>query len=146
MSALKGTRAVNGRAHGKIGLLANGACGRWSVAIDKTISGKDRWFAQLDGPSIYVYFEISSPRIVDDAMAYLDSSHVNAEPVGRIGRLSIGGDKDIPVSLVWDDEFADRVFLVVGPDSAPIVQYTISGADISEIVDALRQVKEDLEN
>jgi hypothetical protein len=144
MGAQKGIVAANGRSNGQIGLLANGSSGRWDVAIDQTIAGKDRWFAHVEGPSICCYFEISSPRIVADAIAYLDQG--NNRPARPAGSLLIGCDKHIPVSLIRDDEFADRVFLVVGPDSAPIVRCTISGADIGNIVAAMRQVQEDLES
>ena len=30
-----------------LGLLANGSAGRWDVSIDCTISGVERWFAQI---------------------------------------------------------------------------------------------------
>jgi hypothetical protein len=144
MGAQKGTIASNGRANGKIGLLANGSSGRWDVAIDQTIAGKDRWFAQVEGPSICCYFEISSPRILADAIAFLDQG--NRRPARPAGSLLIGSDKHVPVSLIRDDEFADRIFLAVGPDSAPMVRYTISGADIGNIVAAMRQVQEDLDS
>lgn len=148
MGASKGTGSITNQHNNKIGLLANGSSGPWEIAIDETISGKDRWFAQLEGPSIYVYFEISSPRIIDDVIAYLRDGNGRApsQPTSRNGKLKVGGDKHVTVSLVRDDEFSDRVFLVIGSNSSPIVRYTIAGTDINKIVEALRQVKEDLES
>jgi hypothetical protein len=150
MGALKGTKPVTDRNIAKIGLLANGSSGSWEIAIDETISGKDRWFAQLEGPAISFYFEIPSPRIIDDTIDYLgpgcSSPQGNSQSANRNAPLRIGGDKRMPVSLVRDDEFADRIFLVVGSDSAPVIRYTFSGPDISMMLEALRQVKEDLDS
>jgi hypothetical protein len=147
MGALKETK-INGRKAHQVGLLANGSSGSWEVAIDETISGKDRWFAQLEGRTIYVYFEIPTPSIVGEVIRYLENGNTrgNSRSVNRGGGLLIGGDKRTPVTLMRDDEFADRVFLVIGPASAPVVRYTISGTDINKIIEALRQVKEDLES
>jgi hypothetical protein len=144
MSDLKRTNAVTDRENGNFGMLANGSSGQWEIAIDETTTGKDRWFAQLEGPSAYLNFEISSPHIAEGIIDYL--SDANSQSESHNGALLIGGDKRVPVSLVRDDEFADRVFLVVGPDSAPIVRFTISGTDIHDLVEAFRQVKEDLED
>jgi hypothetical protein len=47
-----------------LGLLAIGSSGPWEVSVDETISGTERWFAQIEGPSISIYFEIPSPSIV----------------------------------------------------------------------------------
>jgi hypothetical protein len=34
-----------------IGLLANGSSGAWRVDVDESISGPERWFLQIEGPS-----------------------------------------------------------------------------------------------
>ena len=54
-----------------IGLLANGSSGPWEVSVDETISGDERWFAQIEGPSVYVSFEIPSPNIIGEAVRFL---------------------------------------------------------------------------
>jgi hypothetical protein len=131
----------------KVGLLANGSSGSWDVALDETFSGKNRWFMQLEGPSIYLYFEISSPRIVTDMLKYLGGSQSNGDSHSTScdAGLRIGCDKRLSVKIVKDDEFADRIFVVVGPESAPVVRYTISGKEVGQIVEALQQVEADLE-
>ena len=54
-----------------LGLLANGASGPWEFSVDETISGTERWFAQIEGPSVYISFEIPSPSIVGEALVPL---------------------------------------------------------------------------
>jgi hypothetical protein len=60
--------------------------------------------------------------------------------------LTLGKDKKTPITLVRDDEYEDRFFFVVGPTSSPIVRYAISGNDVANIVDALRQVAADFDD
>jgi hypothetical protein len=148
MNGIKGTKLLNGRNSRQVGLLANGSSRLWDVAIDETISGRDRWFMQVEGPSIYVYFQIHHPDIVGKAVDYFrkGKQYVHSQSGTSNGELLIGGNKHTPIFLVRDDEFADRIFLVVGPRSSPVVRYTISGTAINKIVEALRQVKEDLDN
>jgi hypothetical protein len=129
------------------GVLALGTSGQWEIEIDETTSGKDRWFVQLEGPSIYFYFEIPSLRILDDVIAYLGNKTArDKSKLDKNGRLLIGGDKRTPVFLARDDEYADRVFLVVGSNPNHMLHYTISGTDIEEIAAAFRQAKEDIDS
>ena len=50
------------------------------------------------------------------------------------------------VSLDWDDEYADRCFLKVSnPSGTTGFQLTLWGEEIKHLTEALRQVKQDLE-
>src|SRR5262249_27555817 len=116
------------------GLLANGSSGPWEIAIDETTSGADRWYAQIDGPSVSFYFEIPSVDIVGEMIRFFErASAVNMElspgSAERNENLVVGKDKNTPVTLVKDDEYPDRFFLVIGSMSSPIVHYVIAGAD-----------------
>src|SRR5438552_14912322 len=106
MSTSKKTRVVLERESEQFGLLANGSSGRWEVAIDGSTSGADRWYAQIEGPSISFYFEIPSPEIVSKMRRFLRPSLRKTAPVNsseRQGSLIIGKDKRAPVTLVKDD-------------------------------------------
>ena len=50
----------------------------------------------------------------------------------------------IPVSLVRDDEYEDRCFLIVGPGDSPVVRYSFAGEDLENLIEALRQANQDL--
>ena len=54
-----------------LGLLANGSSGSWEVSIDQSVSGTERSFAQIEGPSLWLYFEISSPDIIPKIIQFL---------------------------------------------------------------------------
>ncbi len=148
MSSRKKARAVVRRDRETLGLLANGSAGSWDIAIDETTSGPQRWFAQIDGPSVSLYFELPSPGIVDEIVDSLPPAEaVNGPPTHSSegeNDLVIGKDKRLPVALVKDDEYRDRYFLVIGRMPNPVVRLTIAGPDLLELRDALRQLREDL--
>jgi hypothetical protein len=132
------------------GLLANGSCGKWEIAIDETTSGKDRCYAQIEGPSVDFYFEIPSLETIAKMVRFLEASPDAAKnpPNGsakRSATLVIGNDKKVPTRIVKDDEYEDRFFFVFGPVENPVVRYTIAGTDVKEIAESLRQVQKDLE-
>jgi hypothetical protein len=130
-----------------LGLLANGSSGPWEVSVDETISGTERWFAQIEGPSVYVSFEIPSPDIVGEAVKFLTSPHdkqKNTASAGGKCGLSIGKSPGIPVSLVRDDEYEDRYFIIVGQGDSPVVRYSFAGEDLKDLVEALRQSNQDI--
>ncbi len=120
-----------------MGLLANGSSGQWDVAVDETTVGADRWFLQIDGPAVSFYFEIPAVDVVGRMSRFLD-------PGGRHGSLVLGKGKDLPVTLVKDDEYRDRFFLAVGPPARPAMRFTIAGADAAMLAEALRQAEQDL--
>jgi hypothetical protein len=58
--------------------------------------------------------------------------------------LEISDPEETPVSLVRDDEYKDRCFIVVGRSDSPIVRFSVAGGDLDNLVEALRQVEEDI--
>jgi hypothetical protein len=133
------------------GLLANGISGQWEISIDETTKGEDRWFAQIEGPTIYFSFEIPSVDIVKEMFKFLKPQPATI-PYSLVDSeeskcsLLLSKDKKIPVNLVKDDEYPDRFFVVVGKMDNHIVRFVLAGKDIEEIADALRQVEEDLKD
>jgi hypothetical protein len=126
-----------------MGLLANGSSGPWEVSVDETISGDERWFAQVEGPSVYVSFEIPSPNIIGEAVRFLAKREPISSERGH-GGLCMSMCQGIPVSLVRDDEYEDRCFLIIAPGGSPVVRYAFAGQDLENLLEALRQVNQDL--
>lgn len=128
-----------------LGLLANGSSGPWDIDIDGSLSGPERWFAAIEGPAVSILFEIPSLGIVDQVLRFLERPP-GMEKGAVNDSLVIGNDKNPLVTLVKDDEYEDRFFLVVGPMAGTTVRFALTGPDAGKIVEALRQVKEDLED
>ncbi|HWG42319.1 MAG TPA: hypothetical protein VN688_05985 [Gemmataceae bacterium] len=150
MTTSRNARPSQGRGNENFGLLANGSSGEWDVAIDEATSGVERWYAQIEGPTVYFYFEIPSLDIVGELLRFLERGLVAAKRSlngsdERNGSLMIGKVKKTPITLFKDDEYLDRFFLVVGPTDSPMVRFVLAGKDAAEITEALRQVEEDLE-
>jgi hypothetical protein len=134
----------------KIGLLANGTSGTWEVSIDETISGRERWFAQIEGRSVYLYFEIASLDTVIKTRRFLTSDRDGCRRIGESRStlikesLRISKAKTTSVTLIRDDEYADRFFFVVGPIASPIVRLSLMGKDVRDLVRALQQIEQDI--
>ena len=62
---------------------------------------------------------------------------VYVERNGKIERTAI--------NLLRDDEYPDRVFILLGSPGKSVVRVTISGADLTMLANALRQVSAELE-
>ena len=152
-SAMAGSRviqAVSENPGESLGLLANGSAGPWEVSIDESVSGVERSFAQIEGPSVWLYFEIPSPDIIPKMIEFLLPSRSkraelpSCSPESSGELLDISGPEETPVSLVRDDEYKDRCFIVVGRSESPIVRLSIAGEDLGNLVEALRQVQDDI--
>jgi hypothetical protein len=130
-----------------VGLLALGSSGPWEVAIDESLSGPARRFAQIEGPSVYLYFEIPTVQLIDDALDFLGAHSRDAQTrvFAKNGTLSLVKNADTQVCLIKDDEFDDRYFLVIEARSGPLVRFTITDDDLRHLVKALRDAKDDLE-
>ena len=130
------------------GLLSNGSSGPWEIAIDEATTGPARWWMQVEGPAISLYFEISTPKIVHAIIALLDPNsrldEIEANGSHR-NTLKIGKDKKTPVSIVNDDEYDDRAFVLFGPTDSPIVRVNICGDDKKHFVEAIRQAAEEID-
>jgi len=134
-----------------LGLTAIGSAGGWEVAIDESTSGSsEKWFAQIEGPSVYWYFEVPSPHIIDQILEYLTEptptgKRLQGVPDQGNGDFVLGKSKKEPVTLVRDDEFRDRYFLIAETEAGLIMRATIAGDDLKSLVSALKQAKEDLD-
>ncbi len=149
MSTQKNPRAHQERTDENLGLLANGSCGGWEVSVDETISGPNRWFVEIEGPAVSCSFEVPSPNTVLKALEFLQGgkSHegLGNGPANKEGSLEIGGHPNVPVTLIRDDEYTDRYFLVIRPDTA-LARLSIAGQDLKDLTEALRQAVEDIED
>jgi hypothetical protein len=143
-------KTSTGKAISRFCLVANGSSDAWQVSIDESVRGAEKWYVDIEGPSVYLSFQLVDRDIIDKMIAFLDENM----PVGgrsRNGRadkspteLVIGKFGQAPVSLLGDDEYADRCFLVIGPNSNCCMRIPLVGEDTRMILDALRQVREDL--
>jgi hypothetical protein len=134
-----------------LGLLANGSSGPWDINLDEYSGERDKYFVQIEGPVLYLYFEIPSPRMIGTMLQYLQRRSPSASVAGktlaeRTEALRIGAFGRASVNLVWDDEFVDRCFLIVGVSGKPSLRLTLWGEEIRHLSDALRQVLEDLDD
>ena len=131
----------------EVGLLAFGSSGPWEVAIDETLARPARHFAQIEGPSVYLYFEIPSVELVDQVIDFL-AVHRNprADSATTSETLCVVKNANAQVSLIRDDEFDDRFFLAVQATSGPLVRLTLTTDDLHHIANALRCTKEDLDD
>src|SRR5882724_10702751 len=105
MTLHRNTLRQNENGNDSQGLSAIGSAGGWEVAIDKTTSGTQRWFAQIEGPSVYLYFEIAAPDVIDEILDFLTErrkARNGSRGISRRtnGELLIGKSKDEPVTIV----------------------------------------------
>ena len=54
------------------GLLAIGSSRGWDVSIDESVGGEQRWYAQIEGPSFSLYFQLLEAGIVRKVIDFLD--------------------------------------------------------------------------
>lgn len=133
-----------------LGLMANGSSGEWQIAVDETTKGPDRWFVQLEGPSVYFSFEIHSPGTISQALDFLEGrsspKEPNAQSSEENGTLVLSKQRQTSVILVRDDEYTDRYFLVIRQEVDTVMGFTIAGKDLKDIQETLRQAIEDIED
>lgn len=141
MATSRNTEKQRDRDNILVGLAAVGSAGGWEIAIDETTEGDERWFAQIEGPEIYMYFEVPSPRIIHEMLEFMAAPGSAA----RSHELIVSKHAVHPVTLVRDDEFDDRYFFVIVQDTKLVVRMTIGDGVLRSLVTALRQAKEDLD-
>jgi hypothetical protein len=146
-AARKVSEKGNGR-KAALGLAANGSAGGWEVATDETLSGREKWFAQIEGPSLYLYFQIPSPGIVGDIIRFLEqcwpAKERAAHSPGGNGSKRIGGSHWASVRLLRDAERPEGCFLTVGPSARPCARFFLAGEDVANLTRALQQAQDDL--
>src|SRR5882724_6852406 len=103
MTLHRNTLRQNENGNDSQGLTAIGSAGGWEVAIDETTSGTQRWFAQIEGPSVYLNFEVSSPHVIETILEFL-TEQTTAEkasqdfPARRRGEIVISKRAKEPVT------------------------------------------------
>jgi len=133
-----------------LGLVAIGAAGSWELSVDETTSGAAKWFVQIEGPQVYIYFEIPSPKVIDQTIAFIER-RAEADQVlspglaAQSGSLCLGALGCLPIMLEWDNEDRNRWFFVIGQTVQPTVRISILDGDFDEFTQALRQVREELQ-
>src|SRR4051794_29611235 len=103
-----------------LGLLASGSSGRWDIAIDASVH-RDEWFLEIDGPQVYLTFQLQDLKVVATALRFLEERPPSEQGRGSRYRndldaaVTLGQFGSASVSLMWDNEDFPRCFLVVGP-------------------------------
>jgi hypothetical protein len=124
-----------------LGLMAVGSSGPWKIDIDETTSGKARYFAQIEGPLICLYFEISSLTVIDESIRFFAKDGVKSD---RNEMLVLSDNNTTQVNLIRDDEFTDRYFLVIESNGETVARLTIAEDDLTHLSDALVEVKAEM--
>ncbi len=130
------------------GLVANGCAGPWSVDVDETLAGEHKWFLQVEGPTVYVYFQIDGPDVVDRWLRFAEShlqinTHADNHVAGSM-ELKIGHFGQTPVSFLWDPEGVGRGVLLVSGKGTSKLRIEMQRDDVERVVNALHQVRADL--
>ena len=128
------------------GLLANGSSRLWDVSIDESLTHEGQWLADLEGPSVYISFQLKDLNVVSEAITFL-SAHLDAQSATKRPPrvpLTLGKFGNSSVSLMWDDEDFLRCFLVVGAQAQSCARITLFKDDVEMLRDALVQLKRDM--
>src|ERR1700719_1034274 len=105
MSASRQTRAKPRTDAMSVGLMAIGSSGPWEISVNQSVTKADHWFAQIEGPAVYIYFEIPSTNILNQVSRFFAIDELGRKP--RKNTLALATGKSTQVSLVRDDEFPD---------------------------------------
>lgn len=117
------------------GLAALGVSGRIEISVDEACSEIDRWQLSVEQDDIYIRFEISSTQTVYDLLSFL-RCHLHQKSEDKIVLGVIGNAE---VSLIKDDEFADRFWWAVAAQSG-IVRYQLATEELDDYIAALQSV------
>lgn len=118
------------------GLVAVGTSGGWSVEIDQSNDDSMVWYLQIESRMIDIRFPICGPQACEQLRDFT-SAKSGSPPTDE---LSLGGT----VTVLRDDEYADRFFLLVGYDDVALVRICIAGEELKCFREALDQVHSDL--
>lgn len=136
-----------------VGLVASGNSDSWDIEIDQTLKGPEHWFVQIEGPSVYLYFEISNPAVIKSAFDFVDRHwEARRKPATARSKKSDSRDMEValgrlatlPVILIWDDEDKDRCFFSIGESAESKIRIAICGKELKGFRIALKHVQEEL--
>lgn len=135
------------KAVGRVGLIACGRAGCFSVDVDQSLSGPDKWYVQIDGPSFWLYFQVDDPQAIADLLAFIEQGSIaaGAGPAAKRigGELTIGHFGPLPVSFIWDEETVPRIAILIDAGECTS-RMTLWGDDLRDLTSALRQVRDEL--
>lgn len=133
------------------GLVAAGASGSWHVSIDETVGGVQQWFAQVEGPKHYLYFEINHVKVVAEILDFFKhhlQRTAGSAPWSQWSEesdaLKLGRCSEHSLELLWDRQPADRCFLLVRGEGEFCLRLVLDRGDVQELVGALEQVRQSL--
>ncbi len=135
---------------GGFGLLANGSSRLWDIAVDESLEREGEWSIELDGKTNYLIFQLRDLHAIAEAIDYLQRGLSEPETSNQQRRtesayhLILGKFGTYAVWLEWDDELPLRLFLIVGPNARPTMRLTLQREDAETLLEALRQVADDL--
>jgi hypothetical protein len=129
------------------GLVALGSSHGWDVAVDESLDREDEWNIEIEGPQVYIVFQLGDPGVLRRALEFLRCRRRG--PVQAASHRDRGDDDLVlgrfgasSVSLIWDDEDFARCFLVVGPQARSTMRVSLYGEDIDQLIQALEQAVE----
>jgi hypothetical protein len=129
---------------GGFGLLAFGSSGRWDISVVES-SDREEWLLEIDGPQIYLIFQLRDLAVVGKALRFLQAGPGTSSPQGEdVARLTLGRFGTDSVTLVWDNEDFPRFFLVIGSEAKAVLHLSFQDNDIAMFIDALQQVVAEL--
>ncbi len=117
------------------GCAAVGRSGGVSVDANQTTLGETRWELDLGFPEFRLRFAIPSPDTVSRLHDFLAT--------GDADELVIGMIASAPLTIIRDNEFDDRFFLMTSAADGAL-HWTIAGATLSDLIAALADAVSDL--
>jgi hypothetical protein len=132
------------------GLLAIGSSRGWDVAVNESLELPGEWLLELDGPTIYLVFQLRDLGVIGDTVGFLQQGLGAPRDTDRRprlkgdGALSLGTFGKSGVWLLWDDESPLRCFLLITAGEKSSLRLTLWQDDVEMLLEALRQVAKDL--
>ncbi|HUG92222.1 MAG TPA: hypothetical protein VML55_15380 [Planctomycetaceae bacterium] len=148
MKAAKQGQILEDESRPACGQIALGVSGNWEVAVDETVTGPQRWIAQVDGPDASLTWELESPEVIEKAARLLGDMNLHGEVSAgsqtcgwelELGRLAGCG-----VCLVHDTESPQRCFLLIRSPDHGALRWTIAGQDFRDLTAAFAQAAAEL--
>jgi hypothetical protein len=127
-----------------VGLAAIGTSDRWVVSLDESLDC-ERWWLEIEGPGVYLHFQIHDPTVVSKALRYLqvgmavdrtkDRKNEDTERELRLGHLG-----SAVVALQWDDEHGPRCFLIICSEGLSALRLSFGTEDIRRLCEARAEI------
>jgi hypothetical protein len=108
---------------------------------------------QIEGPAVYLYFEIQDARVFEQALNLLGQCTHGQTKASTAKQAATTEDKvhfgrfaNVPVLLIKDDEHRDRCFFSIGDSADSSIRIQVTGADLLALASAFEQVIEELKD